>query len=157
MQSRIVTHNATQFPSRPRRTASPSRRRGVAATEFAIVLPLLMTILLGATDFGRFSHSRIAIVNATRCGASYASMNPYDSSTQAAWNAGVKLAVTNELSQSPAFDLTKLVITSTNIVESGGLRRVSVQVAYPFETLVSWPFIPSSLNLQQTTVMRGIR
>jgi len=131
--------------------------RGVAAVEFAIVLPLLVVVLLGMTDFGRFSHSTIAIANAARSGAAYASMNPFNSATQAAWNAGVTQAVQDELSQSSAFDTSKLTITVTNTVESGGLRRVSVQVTYPFKTVINSTFLPTSFNLQQTAVMRGIR
>lgn len=130
-------------------------RPGVAAVEFAIILPLLITILLGATDFGRFSHSTIGIANAARCGAGTASMNPY--SAKDAWTAKVTQAVKNELSQSTAFDDSKLIVTTTNIAESGGLRRVSVQVTYPFETIIQWPFLPSTFNLRHTVVMRGLR
>jgi Flp pilus assembly protein TadG len=132
-------------------------RSGTAAVEFAIVLPVLITILLGVTDFGRFSHSSIAIANAARSGAAYAIMNPFDSGTQTAWETGVTQAVVDELSQSTAFDTSQLTVTITDVIESGGLHRVSVQVTYPFATTVNWVFLPSSFNLQETTVMRGIR
>lgn len=144
-------------PTFARRTGSREPRRGAAAVEFVIVLPILLTVLLGATDFGRFSYSSIAIANAARSGAEYAAMNPCDSSTQSAWTAGVTQAVTNELSPSTAFDTSKLTITVTNVTESGGLRRVSVQVTYPFQTILNSSFLPSSFTLQQTAVMRGIR
>lgn len=156
MRPRTTSRRNPRLPRRPRTTA-PTRRRGAAALEFALVLPVLLTLLLGITDFGRFSHSRIAVNNAARCGAGYASMNPYSSSGAEAWKAGVKETVTNELSGFAAFDPEKLTVTSTNVVESGGLRRVSVQVVYPFETLVNWPLLPSSVNLQHSVVMRGIR
>ena len=132
-------------------------RKGVAAVEFVFVLPLLITLLLGATDFGRVSHSTIAIANAARCGAEYASMNPYDSSTQNVWTQNVTSAVTGELSQSTAFDLSKVVVTVSTVSESGGLRRVSVHVTYPFKTIINWSMVPSSFNLQQTVVLRVIR
>jgi Flp pilus assembly protein TadG len=132
-------------------------RRGLAALEFAIVLPILLTILLGATDFGRFSHSRIAIVNAARCGAAYASLNPYDSTNQTAWKAGVKEAVTDELSESAAFDPAELTVTTNVVFDSGGLRRISVKVSYPFKMLIDWPLLPATMDLQETVVMRGIR
>lgn len=137
--------------------ASLPLRRGVAALEFAIVLPILVTILLGTTDFGRFAHSSIAIANAARSGAAYASMNPYDTSTQTAWTSGVRQSVTDELSQSATFDLSKVVVTVVNVTESGGLRRTSVKVTYPFTTLINWPMLPSSISLEKTVVMRGIR
>lgn len=156
MQPRIFPNCQASLRPRRRRVAA-STRRGLAALEFAIVLPLLITILLGATDFGRFSHSRIAVVNAARCGAAYASINPYDSTNPAAWNAGVKNAVTDELSESPAFKPADLVVTTAVIADSGGLTRLSVKVKYPFQMLINWPLLPSTLELQDTVVMRGIR
>lgn len=139
-----------------RPTAYP-QRRGAAAVELAIVLPILVTVLLGATDFGRFSYSAIAVANAARSGAASGSMNPFDSKTQAVWQTAVKQAAIDELSQSPAFDTSKLTVTVTSTIESSGSRRVSVQATYPFKTIVNWSFLPSSFNLQQTVVMRGIR
>lgn len=156
MPSRNWSHRRPEFRQLWRLSTLPARR-GVAALEFAIVLPILLTILLGATDFGRFSHSRIAIVNAARCGAAYASLNPHDSSNPAAWNAGVKKAVTDELSESPAFDPAKLVVVTAIVTDSGGLKRISVKASYPFETLVNCPLLPSKLDLHETVVMRGIR
>jgi Flp pilus assembly protein TadG len=157
MRPLISVNNASEGDPRQRPICQQTERCGAAAIEFAIVLPILMTILLGATDFGRVSHSTIAIANAARSGAAYASMNPFDSSTQSAWTTNVNQAVKDELSQSTVFDTSKLIITVNNTVESGGLRRVSVQVTYPFKTIVNWPSIPSSFNLQQTVVMRCIR
>ena len=139
-----------------RPTAHP-QRRGSAAIELAIVLPILVTVLLGATDFGRFSYSAIAVANAARSGAAYGIMNPFDSSTQTAWQTAVKQAAIDELSQSPAFDTSKLTVTVTSTTESSGLRRVSVQASYPFTTIVHWSYLPFSFNLNQTVVMRGIR
>lgn len=133
------------------------RRCGAAAVEFAIVLPILITALLGITDFGRFSYSAIAITNSARCGASFGSMNPFNLSNETIWHANVRQAAIDELSQSSAFDINKLTVTITNTTESDGLRRVSVRVAYPFETIINWPLIPAVMNLQQTVVMRGMR
>ena len=156
MQARKPSLRNSRF-GLSRRLVLARHRRGVAATEFALVLPVLVTLFLGATDFGRVSYSTIAIANAAQSGAAYASMNPYDPSTLAAWTAGIDQAVTDELSQSSAFDTTKLTITITRTVEASGLSRVAVQVTYPFKTMISWSFIPSSITLQQTAVMRCIR
>ena len=136
---------------------SPKQRRGAAAVELALVLPILVTALLGATDFGRFSYSAIAVTNAARSGAAYGSMNPFDSSSQPAWQAAVQQAAIDELSGSSAFDSSKLTVSVISTTESSGLRRVSVQATYPFKTIVNWSSIPSSFNVQQTVVMRGIR
>lgn len=141
------------------RRLKPARagRRGAAAVEFAVVLPLLMLLLLGGADFGRCFYSAMAVANAARAGAEYGAMNRYDASAQGPWQAGVQQAAIDELSESALFDLGQLTIVASNITEGDGSQRVEVQVTYPFRTIFSWIFIPSSLTLQQTVVMRTIR
>ncbi len=48
------------------RRPSPDDRRGVAATEFALILPLFLLIVLGCIDYGRFAHTYIAVTNGAR-------------------------------------------------------------------------------------------
>src|SRR5437899_8835587 len=76
-----------------------SRRRAGAAAELAFILPLLVTLVLGAVDFGRCAYYYIAVTNAARAGAQYAIMNNYTASTQSAWQTNVKQAITDEMSQ----------------------------------------------------------
>ncbi|MBS0265744.1 MAG: pilus assembly protein [Planctomycetes bacterium] len=132
-------------------------RRGAAAIEFAIVLPVLLVALLGMTDFGRFSYTAVAVANAARSGAEYGSMNTCDANNPGPWQAGITQAAVDEFSQMSGFDSSLLTVTVNTATESNGLRRVSVQVAYPFHTLTTWGWIPNSFNLQQTVVMRGLR
>lgn len=49
--------------------ASRQRRRGVAALEFAAVLPLLLLLLVGIWELGRIIHVQINLNNAARDGA----------------------------------------------------------------------------------------
>ena len=49
------------------------RRRGVAAVEFAVVLPLLLLLLVGIWELGRIIHIQIILNNAARDGARLAS------------------------------------------------------------------------------------
>lgn len=49
--------------------ASGQRRRGVAALEFAAVLPLLLLLLVGIWELGRIIHVQISLNNAARDGA----------------------------------------------------------------------------------------
>jgi Flp pilus assembly protein TadG len=161
---RIAATGDERIAPPPSSTARPLRapacrklRHGAAAVELAIVLPVLVTVLFGATDFGRFSYSSIAVGNAARSGAAFGIMNPFDASSQAAWQAAVQQAAIDELSASSAFDTSQLTVTITTTDDGGGLRRVSVQTTYPFTTLVNWPYIPHTFNLSQTIVMRGLR
>lgn len=46
---------------------------GAAAIEFALMLPILVVMLFGVVDFGRFVHARLVITNLSREGGSLAS------------------------------------------------------------------------------------
>src|SRR5262245_891306 len=81
------------------RTGRPNGgRRGAAAAELAIILPLLVTVVLAAVDFGRFASAYIALTNAARAGAAYGMMNNYTASTLAGWQAGITQAARDEIS-----------------------------------------------------------
>jgi Flp pilus assembly protein TadG len=145
-----------QTRSRTGKTLWPARP-GTAAVEFALILPILMLLLLGCIDFGRFPHSYIAVTNAARAGAGFGSVNPYSTATATTWKADIKQAVVDEISKLDGFDKTQLNVTSTYIDEGNGLWRVKVTVSYPFQTVVNWPGLPNNVTMQQTAVLRGIR
>src|SRR5262249_23476708 len=77
-------------------------RCGVAAVELAIVLPVLVLIVIGCVDFGRFLYYYIAVTNAAEEGATFGSLNPpanYGVSgggTSAGWEAAVQIAAVGE-------------------------------------------------------------
>lgn len=133
------------------------RRHGAAAVEYAIVLPVLITIVLGCVDFGRFAHSYIAVTNAARAGAGHAAMNA--SSDATAWEAKVKAAAQREMEQLRNFDATQLTVTATRNFDGPALGqpRLRVTVQYPFNMVVAWPLLPSSMTLSQSAEIRAIR
>lgn len=51
------------------------RSRGQALIEFALVLPILLLLILGAMDIGRLFTTKIVLTNAAREGANYLSRN----------------------------------------------------------------------------------
>jgi Flp pilus assembly protein TadG len=53
----------------PRKRAGRRRGRGQSLVEFAIVLPVLILIMLGAVDFGRVFFTWIEVTNSSREGA----------------------------------------------------------------------------------------
>jgi Flp pilus assembly protein TadG len=59
---------------RERSTAVRSRRKGAgqSVVEFALILPILMTLLLVTVDVGRLFNTYVGVVNASREGAAYA-------------------------------------------------------------------------------------
>jgi Flp pilus assembly protein TadG len=138
-------------------------RQGAAAVEFAIILPLLVTIVLGCVDFGRFAYSYIALTNAARAGAAFGCMNVYTTATLGDWTVLVKKAAADEMVQQTGFDPTKLEVAVTPITETTGLKlkRVKVEATYPFKTIVNWPGLPTGngtpLAMKRTVVLRAIR
>ena len=131
-------------------------RHGLATVELALVLPLLMLIILGCVDFGRFAYTYIAVTNASRTGASFGALNPFTTATQTTWTNEVRQKVVDDMSAFPDFDPINNIQFSRSI-DAGGLWRVRVQVTYPYKCIVSWPGIPSQVNLTRAVAMRGIR
>jgi Flp pilus assembly protein TadG len=65
-------------------------RRGVSALEFAIVAPVMVTLMLGAYDLGNAAQRQIDLQEAVRSGGAYALNHPTDVS-------GIRTIVTNSL------------------------------------------------------------
>ena len=149
------------------RGAAPSFRYhfrpGAAAVEFALILPLLVTLVLACIDFGQFAYNYIAVTNAARAGASYGIMNNYTNSTKAAWTAGVQAAAWEEIQQQfTSANVSNWNVPTPNvIVEASGLRRVQVTASYTFKPYIPWTWtalsIPSNVTVSRQVEMRLIR
>lgn len=141
-----------------RRLNGSRRRVGAAAAEFALILPVLLLIALACVDFGRFAYHHIAMTNATRAGAEYGIMHPYLSSGTGAWQTAIESTARAELSNQTDCTPSNLSTTTTVTIESNGRRRIRVVGTYAsFNTLVSWPGIPSSTDLTATVEIWAIR
>ncbi len=142
-----------------KRRAADERRRGVAAIELTLILPLFLLLVLGAVDFGRFASRSMAVTNGSRAGAGFAMMNPYTTTSQSVWTTKMKQAVVDEMQSmfDSRFDESNLTVTSVKTNESGSYWRVKVTVVFPFQTVMTWPGIPHTINVRRSTEMRGIR
>jgi Flp pilus assembly protein TadG len=129
--------------------------------EFVFLLPVLLSLMLLTVDFGRFAHTYIAVSNAARAGASVASFNSATPASKPLWDAAIQQAVADELATNTWFDAGDLVVATPTIIDEGnGLRRVQVDVTYPFQTLINWPFLPGysdPVDLRHVVVMRMVR
>jgi len=134
-----------------------SHSSGVAAFELVCVLPMLITLVFGCVDFGRFGYTYIAVTNGARAGADFASTNRYTTANASNWTAKVRQAVEDEMSQMPGFDSANLTVASPAPTQDGIFRLVTVQATYDFRTIVTWPALPNRVALSRTVGMRVIR
>jgi Flp pilus assembly protein TadG len=132
-------------------------RYGIAATEFALALPILMLVALACADFGRISYYHQAVANAARTGAESGATHGFTDFTKSAWESSVQQSVLNEMQNLPNFDPAELNSQVSTTMDADGLARIVVDVTYPFRTVVEWPLLPSEVMLNQRVAYRQFR
>jgi Flp pilus assembly protein TadG len=125
-------------------TRSDQTRRGAATAEFAVMVPLLWVLFSMGVDFARAYYAHLIITNAARDGALYGSDTP----TTAADTAGIKAMALRDTG-----DLSGVTVTPATTT-TNGVTYLSVNVTYPFSTVTPVPFIPSTLTINRTCIMR---
>jgi Flp pilus assembly protein TadG len=116
---------------------------GQAITEFALVLPILMAILLGIIQFGIIFNNYITLTDATRAGARKAAVSRFLNDN----GASAKIAVENSaqgLDQS-VLDPTISVTASPDWSTAG--NQVTVTASYPYTiNILGWTIKAGSLT-----------
>lgn len=156
MLKHTLPNNRCLVPLRKR-----SQRGGSITVEFAILSPVLVMLIVLTVDFGRFAHTYIAVSNAARAGASIGSFHAPTPGSKPLWDAAIQQAVKDELEANTWFNSGDLVIAAPLLIDEGnGLRRVEVDVTYPFQTFINWPLLPfynDPVMLRHVVVMRLVR
>lgn len=118
--------------------------RGAAMLEFAIVAPLLVTLLFGVVDVGRFFFLYHALLNAARDGARLAAVTPM--ATAAEVSAATAQVVGTVRARIPDAQATTAAVTVA-LQGTAPAQSVRVSIAgYPFARIV--PFaMPTTLPL----------
>jgi Flp pilus assembly protein TadG len=131
------------------RRDSRHRQRGAAAVEFALVLPLLLTLVLGAIDWGWYFFVDQLVTNAAREGARAGTLTP---PTLPAADARTN-AITNAAKVSNNY-LQKVNLAQTGVVATTDGTSISVTITYPVGSLTGFlpAFVPQSAIA--TAVMR---
>ncbi|HJR76862.1 MAG TPA: TadE/TadG family type IV pilus assembly protein [Nitrospiraceae bacterium] len=126
--------------------------RGAAAAEFAILLPVLLTILFGIIEFGMIMYSREVVTNAAREGARAGIVQGPPKRTEGEIVAIANNYLTNT-GINPAnvtFNVTGEMLASPN--------TLTVTATYPYNFLIPYipavVGIPSPLTITAQTVMR---
>ncbi len=146
--------------NRPGRLA-PRWRRGQSAVELAVAVPALIVLLLAAADFGRIFYVSIALNNAARAGAQYGSQTVIT----AADASGMINAARSDGSNIANLNVTASQCTcesSTNVAacpsaycaSDAQATFVEVDARATFNTIVTYPGIPSSTTLTGKEIMQ---
>lgn len=135
-------------------------QKGVAAIEFAILLPVLLAILLGIINFGLLMYNQAVITNAAREGARWAAIhnsalvggactNAYSAAPADACQAAYSYATNNLFS----FGAPAITVTQSN----GGTYLAgtpqSVNVRYTYTGIATFFVGNPNGNYQSTAVM----
>jgi Flp pilus assembly protein TadG len=161
-----VPRNTWMAGSRRRRglaRVQARRDRGQSLVELAFVVPLLLLLLVGIVEIGRFAFYSIVVSNAARAGAQYGAQ----SLANAADTAGIATAAKNDGQGG-----TGLTITSNQLCGCSGatlsgacpatlcalpnhaLVYVQVQVVGAFPSLFRYPGLPASISVTSVEEMR---
>ncbi len=129
-----------------RRPARPGGRRstGQSLVEFALILPVMLTLLGGAVDFARVYRGWIDLQAATRSAAEYVATTPNLASPQTAATTMICAQVTGSPScASVTVTATLSLDTSTGSGASTTypIGRATVTASMPFRMLFSYPFL----------------
>ena len=139
-------------------------RPGVAAVEFAVLLPFIAFMFVIAIDWARIFYYSIAVRNCARNGALYMSQQQSAATTSSPYTdsgyVNLYANATNPVTAAALADASDLTptptVTSTTGSDTYG-RYVEVTVSYPFQTVANFSvgnfLVPSSTNVTRTIRM----
>jgi Flp pilus assembly protein TadG len=130
-------------------------------TELAIAVPVLCLLLVASADFARVFYFSIAVDNAARAGAQYGSQTI---ATAGDIN-GMKAAATQDASDLPSLAATARLCTcgtgssvaacaSSYCTNNPTGNYVEVDTTMTFNTIVTYPGIPSTVALAGKAIMQ---
>ncbi len=121
--------------------------RGAVAAEFALLLPVLLTILFGIIEFGMIMYSREVITNASREGARAGIVQTFPKPS----GGEITAIATNYLTGTginPA-DVT------FNVAGAGGANPATLMVTATYNYPWLIPYIPTMVGLPSPLVLTG--
>jgi Flp pilus assembly protein TadG len=132
-------------------------RKGAAAVEFAIIAPLLFTIIFGIIEFGLLFFDKQVITNASREGARYGILWSPTRPTDVEITARVLTYTANHLVTFGAPTTPTVAISRTGVWPGTSGDALSVTVTYPYNFLLLPNFVTglsNISNLKARSIMR---
>jgi Flp pilus assembly protein TadG len=129
-------------------TTTRDQQRGAAAVEFALVLPILITIVMGIIEYG-FAFARHQVVNNAAREAARAGSNRDNSTaeiTSKATDTAQHYLSINQITDTPTIAVTTFTISGTTAVQ--------VDVSIPWKSLTGFGFLNHPARVSSRAVMR---
>jgi Flp pilus assembly protein TadG len=157
-----------------------SAERGQSLVEVALLTPLLLALLIGGIELGRYAYIAILVGNAARAGTAYGAQSLAQSTCPPPAPCGIQTAADNDF-QNNGQNVSNLTVTASNSCgcdDAGTLTAagcgttsdpnptagtctaghwvvmVSVTASGTFNSLFSFPGIPKSITVSRTSTMR---
>lgn len=121
--------------------------RGAVAAEFALLLPVILTILFGTIEFGMIMFSREVITNASREGARAGIVQQVPKPT-----AGQITAVVTNYFTGTGINPASVTVS---VVGAGGANPATLTVAATYNYPWLIPYIPTMLGLPRPFTLTG--
>jgi Flp pilus assembly protein TadG len=122
------------------------RQKGQALVEFALVITVLLTMLLGMVDFALAYYSQVTIRNAVAEGGYYAIQHPGDT-------AGIENAIDAELADRPFIEKVGHPTITVCATDATGGKQTSIDVTYTHHLLFSYLVPSMQVTLKSQTVV----
>lgn len=149
---------------------------GQSLLEVALLLPILLAMLLGGIELGRYAYISILVGNAARTGAAYGAQNLVLSMDTLGIQAAAESDFRNQFNGQNAGILSVVPNTSCGCDNAGTITgatcttipnptagtcptghwvvMVSVTASGTFNSLFNYPGIPNTLNVSSTATLR---
>lgn len=122
---------------------------GQSLVETALALPILATMLIGATEGARLLLAVIALTGGVMAGAQYGAL----STSFAGDAAGIASAVRAETAPIGG-TATNPTVTANSGTDGAGETYVRVAATYTWRSLFSYPGLPSTVAITRTAVLQ---
>jgi Flp pilus assembly protein TadG len=148
---------------------------GQSLVELALIAPMLLVLVLGIAEMGRYAYISILVGNAARAGAAYGAQ----SLAQSVDTTGIRAAADNDFQNNGQLVSSLTVnppVTSCGCDSAGTVTTascngntagtcvaghwvvlVSVTAHGTFNSMLNYPGIPSSLTLTSTATLRVVQ
>ncbi|MGD9632322.1 MAG: TadE/TadG family type IV pilus assembly protein [Pirellulales bacterium] len=145
-----MNRSSKRSPQQTRRgcySTKRPKRWGVAATEFAIVAPVFLLLVIGMVELGRALMVQQVLINASRVGARQAI-------TLGATTTTVQTAVKDYAASVAVPGVTVAVTPSPSAAKAGDPITVTTSVAYNGVSWLPSPWFLGGANLHASSRMR---